>query len=119
MSTLFDTAFEYGAKIFNFVYHYYPLPLEDFLTLIASFWCWTIGYIILFAYLPLEYLGKPKSKILKPHEDLDVRNRLPAVFHGIALFWCSANLYYRFPGGCGDPNTVYQKRLIYFAVGYF
>ena len=44
---------------------------------------------------------------------------MPAIFHGLTLFLVSGNLYYRFPGGCGDPNSDYAKRLIYFSVGYF
>ena len=119
MSSIIETISMPLDKAFTFVHSFYPLPKEDFLILICSFWCWTLGYMVLFAYLPLEYFGKPKKLILKPQDDLDVRNRLPAIFHGSTLFLLSANLYYRFPGGCGDENSLYAKRLIYFAVGYF
>lgn len=44
---------------------------------------------------------------------------MPAIFHGLTLFFVGANLYYRFPGGCGDPNSDYHKRIIFFSVGYF
>ena len=119
MSSIFENIPEPLMKVLSTVHSFYPLPLEDFLTIMCSFWCFSMGYICIVAYMPLEYIGKPKSLVLKPADDLDTRNRLPAIFHGLTLFLFASNLYYRFPGSCGDPNNEYSKRLIYFSVGYF
>jgi len=56
---------------------------------------------------------------LSKFDDLDTRNRIGAATHGLTLFFFGANFYYRFPGSCGDPNSDYAKRMIYFSVGYF
>ena len=73
-------------------------------------------YIIV-AYLPL--LGKPSFVTLSKIDDLDVRNRMISFVHGLTLLIFSGYQFYMFQGSCGDPNTTYEKRLIYTAVGYF
>ena len=103
----------------NILWEYYPLPLKDFKMIILSFCCWSTFFIFGCAYTPLTWLGKPHKLILSCKDDLDVRNRLPAILNGLFLFLMSGNLYYRFPGGCGDVNTAYEQNLVYFAVGYF
>lgn len=50
---------------------------------------------------------------------MDVKNRIVSIVHGLTLAIFSAYEFYVTPGSCGDPNTTYEKRLIYTAVGYF
>lgn len=87
--------------------------------IMLSFIIWSSVYAGIVAYLPLKYFGKPQSKNLSLQDDLDVRNRMLSIVNGLSLFILAGNLYYRFPGSCGDANTPYEKFLIYIAVGYF
>jgi hypothetical protein len=67
--------------------------------------------------LPLPL--KPKGVELSRSQALDVKNRIISIIHGLVLAIFSAPEFYFYPGSCGDPNTTYEKRLIYTAVGYF
>ena len=67
--------------------------------------------------LPLPL--KPKGAELSRSQALDVKNRIISIIHGLVLAIFSAPEFYFYPGSCGDPNTSYEKRLIYTAVGYF
>jgi len=110
---------ELARDLFDKAWEFYPLPRKDFEGIMISFFIWTIVYAAVIARLPLKYVGKPESKKISPETDLDIRNRLVSIINGVTLFLLSGNLYYRFPGGCGDPNRAYETHLIYFAVGYF
>ena len=67
--------------------------------------------------LPLPFV--PKGTVLSQSKELDVKNRIVSIIHGLVLVIFSAPEFYLFPGSCGDANTLYEKRLIYTAVGYF
>lgn len=61
----------------------------------------------------------PKGAVVSRSASLDVKNRIISIIHGLVLVVFSAREFYFHPGSCGDPNTTYEKRLIYTAVGYF
>ena len=48
-----------------------------------------------------------------------MKNRIVSIVHGLVLVIFSAPEFYLNPGSCGDANTIYAKRIIYTAVGYF
>ena len=100
-------------KLYN---DYYPLSKEDALGIATSFLFWSTLYVIInMLPLPLAH----KGKVLSRSNELDVKNRLVSLIHGLVLVIFSAPEFYLFPGSCGDANTLYEKRLIYTAVGYF
>lgn len=95
---------------------YYPLTKEDAMGIATSFVFWTTLYIIV-EQLPLPFAKKNPN--LSRNQALDVKNRIVSTVHGLTLVIFSAHEFYFYPGSCGDPNTTYEKRLIYCAVGYF
>ena len=102
-----------ASKFYN---DYYPLSKEDAMGIAISFTFWTMFYIIV-ERLPLPLV--PKGAELTQSQALDVKNRIVSIVHGLVLVIFSAPEFYVYPGSCGDPNTTYEKRLIYTAVGYF
>lgn len=100
----------------RFYQQYYPLSEEDAVGIATSFVFWTTLYIIV-EQLPLPFV--PKGAVVSHSQALDVKNRIVSIVHGLAIAICSAPEFYFHPGSCGDPNTTYQKRVIYTAVGYF
>lgn len=95
---------------------YYPLSKDDAMGIVTSCVLWTVLYIIV-ERIPLPSVTKHAT--LTQSQILDVKNRIVSIVHGIVLLVFSANEFYFFPGSCGDPNTTYEKRLIYCACGYF
>lgn len=95
---------------------YYPLSKEDAVGIATSFLFWSTLYIIV-EQLPLPFL--PKGAVVSRSSELDVKNRIVSIIHGLVLVVFSAQEFYLHPGSCGDPNTTFEKRLIYTAVGYF
>merc|ERR1719263_1804788 len=81
-----------------------------------SFLFWTAVYNVILL-LPMPF--KPAHKELNRLDYLDVKNRYVSFLHGLTLLFGSTYTYYFMPGSCGDPNTDYDKNLIYTAVGYF
>ena len=61
----------------------------------------------------------PKGTTVSKVKELDVKNRIISVIHGLVLVIFSAKEFYVHPGSCGDTNTMYERRMIYTAVGYF
>jgi hypothetical protein len=95
---------------------YYPLKVGDAKMICASFLFWTTLYnIVLLCPMPF----KPAHKELVKVDELDVKNRIISLIHGLILLFGSVYTYYFMPGSCGDKNTQYDKNMIYCAVGYF
>lgn len=90
--------------------------MEDLQGIATSFVIWTSLYLVV-ANLPL--LLKPKHVTLDKIDDLDVRNRMVSIVHGLGIMLFSGYHFYRMPGQCGDSNTLFEKRLAYTSVGYF
>ena len=92
------------------------INIDDILGIFTSFVIWTSMYLVIaVSPLPFEHLAKN----LKREHDLDVRNRIVSFVHGIVLIVFSSYEFYFAPGSCGDQNTLFEKRLLYTAVGYF
>jgi hypothetical protein len=89
---------------------------SDYVGITSSFTFWTALYIFV-TYLPIPLKGKYSA--LSKKSELDIQNRAISWIHGLALLIFSGNQIFFNPGQCGDPNSTYEKRLIYTAVGYF
>ena len=75
-------------SLFNKMWEYYPLKLEDAKNIATSFCIWSSMYIVI-AFLPL--LFKPAAVTLKKIDDLDVRNRMISFVHGMTLLIVSGH----------------------------
>jgi hypothetical protein len=62
---------------------------------------------------------KPTHIKLEKIDELDVRNRMVSIVHGLGIMFFSGYHFYKMPGQCGDPNTLFEKRLAYCSIGYF
>ena len=52
-------------------------------------------------------------------DELDVKNRLVSILHGLILVFFAGYEFYFKPGSCGDDNTSFEQRLMTISVGYF
>ena len=66
------------------IWSYYPIPYEDFQGIALSFVLWTSLYMIV-ANLPL--MLKPAHVNLEKIDDLDVRNRMVSIVHGLGIMY--------------------------------
>ena len=67
----------------------------------------------------MRWLLKPKECQINKADELDVRNRIISILHGLTLTVCSAYHFYNLHASCGDQNTDFEKMVLYIAVGYF
>ena len=67
----------------------------------------------------MKVLLKPEKIKLSLDDELDVRNRMVSLLHGIVLVVFSTYHFYSGFESCGDPNTDYESNLIYFSISYF
>ena len=81
-----------------------------------SFVLWTSFYVVV-AHYPL--LLKPKECKLSLKDDLDVRNRMVSIIHGLVLLFVGGQQYLYEPGYCGSPSNEMQLFLMHFSTGYF
>jgi hypothetical protein len=66
--------------------------------------------------LPLHYVNKTKQTT---QTDLDLKNRIVAITHGLLTTFFAAYHFFSNPGTCGSLNTEYEKKMIQNTVGYF
>ena len=79
-------------------------------------WC-TLFTII--NYLPMKLLLKPDDIKLSKIDELDVRNRIVSIVHGLGLVIFSTYHFYFKYASCGDQNTEFETNSILFSMSYF
>ena len=103
-------------EILTKVWELHPVPAEDLQGIACSFaFFLALWFVVL--YMPIPF--KPKHINLNKMDDLDVRNRIVSIIHGLVCIVFAGYYTLASPLVCGDANTLFEKRLSYFSVGYF
>jgi hypothetical protein len=74
---------------------------------------WSLCYIIVLS-LPIAL-----PKTISRTDELDFRNRVVSILHGLAVLFISGYHFFNFPTVCGNYNTNFEVNLIIMSVGYF